>query len=287
MDSASGSESGRQVFRKHTRPWSRRQWLQATGAPLVAATSLPLMAPWHYVAASEHYGGSVRGRFIFRGTPPERKKLTVDKDVDCCGKFDIRDESLMVDAGGGVANVYIYVRSRDVPVCVSVAESSARQVVLDNRDCIFKPHCLAIWRLRQELYIVNSDPIAQNVAFAPLGDLPANIVLAPAPGDNTEATWRFRRGQSQPFDIRCNYHPWEKAYLLVRDNPYFAISRDDGRFELAGLPVGRWELQLWHERVGHLQLPEWSQGRRTLTITGEDIDLGDIPLLPRDVGIGQ
>ncbi|NMC21691.1 MAG: hypothetical protein GYA33_14870 [Thermogutta sp.] len=270
---------------RRSRRWSRRQWLRATGA-LAGIASGTLIAPWHYAAASERYGSTVRGRFFYEGTPPERRKLTVDKDVDCCGKFDIRDESLMVFPQGGVANVYVYVRTRGVPVAVATAEKAPRQVLLDNRDCIFKPHCLALWHLRQELHIVNSDPIAQNVAFSPLGDLPANIVLAPAPGENTEATWRFRRSQTQPFVVLCNYHPWEKAYLLVRDNPYFAISGEDGGFEIADLPPGDWEFQLWHERVNYLNLPEWPQGRRTISVTGEDVELGTIRLRPSDLGIG-
>ncbi|MGQ9913393.1 MAG: hypothetical protein ACUVQQ_03495 [Thermogutta sp.] len=227
----------------------------------------------------------MRGRFVYDGIPPERKKLTVDKDVHCCGQFDIRDESLMVSPQGGVANVYVYIRSRDVPVTVATAEKISRRVVLDNRDCIFQPHCLALWHLRQGLHIVNSDPIAQNVAYAPLGDLPANIVLAPAPGDNTEATWRFRRAQSQPFVVLCNYHPWEKAYLLVRDNPYFAISDEEGEFEIGGLPPGKWEFQLWHERVHYLNLPDWPQGRRTVAIHSDDVDLGTLRLRPGDLGV--
>lgn len=269
---------------RRKRRWLRRQWLHAAGT-LAGIASGFVTAPWHYAVATDRPANAVRGRFVFEGTPPERKRLTVDKDVDCCGKFDIRDESLMVSPQGGVANVYVYVRSRDVPVAVETAEKAAGQVVLDNRDCIFKPHCLALWSLRQELHIVNSDPIAQNVAFSPLGDLPANIVLAPAPGENTEASWRFRRGQTQPFVVLCNYHPWEKAYLLVRDNPYFALSGEDGGFEIIGLPPGEWEFQLWHERVNYLNLPDWPQGRRILSVRGEDVDLGTIRLRPGDLGL--
>lgn len=281
-DKTNPRSSGNAGFR--SRRCSRRQWLGATGR-LAGFASGALFAPWSYAVASVRQGITLRGRFVYDGVPPERKKLTVDKDVDCCGRFDIREESLMVSPQGGVANVYVYVRSRDVPVTVATAEKISRRVVLDNRDCIFQPHCLALWHLRQELHIVNSDPIAQNVAFAPLGDLPANIVLAPAPGDNTEAIWRFRRAQSQPFVVLCNYHPWEKAYLLVRDNPYFAVSDEQGEFQIDGLPPGEWELQLWHERVNYLNLPDWPQGRRTVAIRGEDVDLGTLRLRPGDLGL--
>lgn len=235
--------------------------------------------------AQESYWGDLTGRFVYGGSPPERKKLTVDTDVDCCGKYDIRDESLMVSEDGGLANVYVYMRSRHAPVSVAMAASYPNEVLLDNRECIFMPHCMAIWYLRQSFRIVNSDPIAQNVAFTPRGDLPANIVLSPAPGENTEAVWHFRRSQTTPVLIVCNYHPWESAYILPRDNPYFAISAADGTFTIPGLPVGRWEFQAWHERPEHLETLDWPRGRFTVDIQPGTNDLGTITLPPALFGV--
>lgn len=225
--------------------------------------------------------GQLRGRFVFTGTPPERKRLKVDKDIECCGKYDIRDESLMVGPEGGLANVFIYARSRNMPVPEVLGEKFPKRVVLDNAECIFKPHCLVIWFTIQEFYIINSDPIAQNVAFSPLGDLPANIILAPAPGEKTDATWRFHRSQTEPVLIVCNYHPWESAYILPRENPYFAISQADGTFHIPYVPPGEWEFQLWHERVRQLDLVGFSRGRFTFKVKPGVNDLGTIQVPPK------
>lgn len=258
----------------------RRRFLTRL-ASLAGAISVP-----HIWVCSKVLGesltqlGELTGRFVYVGIPPERKKLKVDKDVDCCGKYDIRDESLMVGPEGGLANVYIYVRSRGIPIPQGLANQFPSRVTLDNRDCIFKPHCLAIWYSVQEFYIVNSDPIAQNVAFAPLGDLPANIILAPAPGEKTDATWRFHRSQTEPVHIVCNYHPWESAYILPRDNPYFAITQIDGTFTIRYLPPGEWEFQIWHERVRQLDLPGFPRGRVSLRIKPGSNDLGTIKVAP-------
>lgn len=216
------------------------------------------------------------GRFIYDGKAPERKKLTVDKDVDCCGKFDIRDESLVVAPDGGLANVYVYVRSRSIAVCPELEAQVEPRVTLDNRNCIFIPHCLKIWYTKQEFYTVNSDPVAQNVAFEPIGDVPCNAVL-PVKGD---ATYRFSRRQLAPVLIKCNYHPWESAYILPRDNPYTEISGADGTFRMAKLPVGPVEFQVWHERIGPLATPQWAKGRFEMTIKPGVNDLGTIKLAP-------
>lgn len=229
-------------------------------------------------AASSPWG-VLRGRFVYDGQPPERKKLVVDRDIECCGKYDIRDESLMVGPDGGLANIFVYLRSRPTTIPPELAEECPDRVLLDNRDCIFIPHCLTVWFPRQKLYIVNSDPVAQNVAFSPLGDRPANIILTPPPGPTAEALWEFRRAQAAPFLVKCNYHPWESAYILVRDNPYMAVSGPDGTFQIDKLPPGSHEFQLWHERVGYLQTPAWSRGRFAVEIKpGATVDLGTIRL---------
>jgi hypothetical protein len=260
-----------------SRPLSRRQF--AAGVAAVFGVPSLLAAAGHAETKDARWGDLV-GRFVYDGPAPPRKKLKVDKDVDCCGKYDIRDESLMVTTDGGLANVYVYVRDRRIAICPELAASVGKEVLLDNRDCIFKPHCLAIWCDRQTLRIVNSDPVAQNVAFSPLGDAPANIVLPPPPAKAAKATWRFRRPQRTPVPIACNYHPWESAYILPLAHPYCSISRTDGAFRLAKLPVGEIELQLWHERTGYLDTPQWRMGRLRVEIGPGPNDLGTIRLAP-------
>jgi len=235
--------------------------------------------------ASDAAWGDLVGRFVYGGPVPERRKLTVDKDVDCCGKFDIRDESLMVGPDGGLANVYVYLHTRRVQVCPELEASTPKQVKLDNLDCIFQPHCMAIWCEKQTFYIVNSDPIAQNVAYSPLGDVPVNVVLSPAPGANVSATCRFAREQNVPVAIACNYHPWESAYILPRSNPYLAISAADGTFRIAKLPVGRLEFRAWQERIKFVATPQWPKGRFEVVIRPGVNDLGKIKLPPEKFAV--
>jgi hypothetical protein len=252
----------------------RRRFVSITTSAIGALTaSLPRRVA--HAAESDGWGDLV-GRFVYNGTPPVRKKLVVNKDVECCGKFDIRDESLMVDQNGGLGNMFVYVRTKRVTVCPEVEQSASEKVVLDNRDCIFKPHCMIIWYSKQIFEIINSDPVAQNVAFTPIFDTPANIVL-PVGG---KATHKFNRNQTIPAKILCNYHPWESAYILPRDNPYMAISKSDGTFRISKLPVGELEFQAWHERVGYLTTPEWSRGRFKMEIKPGVNDLGAIKCDP-------
>ncbi len=254
---------------------NRRQFVtRATAAAGVATWGF--QAPTILRAASADTWGDLMGRFELDGTAPPREKLKVDKDVECCGKFDIRDESLIIGQDNGITNVYVYVRSRSVDICPELTEKvgDEKQVVLDNRDCIFQPHCLSIWYPHQEFHTINSDPVGQNIAISPLGDKPWNVIL-PVGGS---ATYKFARKQNIPVPIACNYHPWESGYILPRDNPYVAITGGDGTFRIPKLPAGELEFQVWHERVGYLETEAWTRGRFTMTIQGGTNDLGTIKL---------
>jgi hypothetical protein len=40
------------------------------------------------------------------------------------------------------------------------------------------------------------------------------------------------------------------GYLLVTDNPYFAVTGEDGSFTLADVPPGEYTVEAWHEKLG-------------------------------------
>ena len=40
------------------------------------------------------------------------------------------------------------------------------------------------------------------------------------------------------------------AYVGVLDHPYFAVSRDNGEFEIPMVPPGSYTIEVWHEKLG-------------------------------------
>ncbi len=49
--------------------------------------------------------------------------------------------------------------------------------------------------------------------------------------------------------LLCNTHAEMSAFVIVLDNPYFAITSSDGSFTIGNVPSGDYTLKTWHERL--------------------------------------
>lgn len=224
---------------------------------------------------------TIKGTFVFGGTPPASADLKTDKDVEVCGKHKLQSEELVVGDGKGIANVVVFVRDKGVKVNPDVAKAAAAEkVVLDNKNCRFEPH-VAFVQVGQELVIRNSDTVGHNSNIATVKNAPSNNLI-PASG---EVTTKFASDEAIPAQVTCNIHPWMKGWLVVRPNPYAAVSKADGTFEIKGVPVGDVELQFWHEKAGYIgemtvkgKAEKAAKGRMKVPVAAGGTDLGDIVL---------
>ncbi len=234
-------------------------------------------------AAQQNAGswGTLKGRFVFGGDPPKPVILDIERDAEVCGKLGLVDESLVVHADNrGLRYVAIWLESKEaVPVHPDFQSLPAEPASLDNVDCRFEPHMQAI-RTGQKLLLKNSDLIAHNAAVyvrrtAPFSEIiPMNMPL--------EKT--FAKPETVPTRVDCSIHAWMKAFLIISDHPYVAVTDADGRFEIRDLPSGEWKFRFWHERPGFLNEVQQNQsaspivkGAWTLTVpAAETLDLGEL-----------
>ena len=68
------------------------------------------------------------------------------------------------------------------------------------------------------------------------------------------------------FQIKCDVHPWMSSYAGVFEHPYYSVTKTDGKFTLANLEPGTYEVHAWHERLGVQKQTVTVAGTETKTI---------------------
>ena len=149
---------------------------------------------------------------------------------------------------GALLNVFVYIKSNEQLQAYRFEQPDS-EVVLHRQNCRFVPHLLAV-RVGQPLSIINADPTQHNTHPTPKINMEWNQTQS-AGGPPLRKI--FTRPEV-PIPVKCNQHPWEKAYVAVMDHPFFALSDEFGNYEIRGLPPGTYTLVAWHEKLGEQQL---------------------------------
>lgn len=212
-------------------------------------TLILLMGMSQLTAVAQEWG-SVKGRIVFGGDPPDPVVLEIERDADVCGKNGLVDESLVVNKDNrGVRYVAVWLDSRDkIPVHPEMADVPKEVPLLDNKGCRFNPHMLAV-RTGQVMHLTNSDSVAHNAAVYVRRSTPFSEIIP----QNKPLEKKFAKPETLPTRVDCSIHAWMKAWLIISDHPYVAITDADGNFELKNVPAGEWKFRFWHERAGYLQ----------------------------------
>jgi plastocyanin len=109
----------------------------------------------------------------------------------------------------------------------------------------FIPHVLPVVSGATVTFL-NSDPTAHNV-FSP---------------DNEKfnlGTWHQGTTKEYAFDkctkfpcvytLLCRVHAEMEGYIVVLQNPHFAVSGKDGRYAIEGVQPGSYTLAVWHQKA--------------------------------------
>jgi len=106
----------------------------------------------------------------------------------------------------------------------------------------FSPHVRVV-SLGSTVEYPNQDPFSHNIFSTAAG---AAFDLGTYPGGTTRS-FTFRK--TGAFPIYCNIHSGMTAYVVVVATPYRVMAGADGRWTMAGVTAGSYDLHVWHERA--------------------------------------
>ena len=221
-----------------------------------AATSTIVAISVFVLSAASVQAANLSGAVTFSGSAPRFKAIKMDADPICLTKHTepIYPETLVLGDGNTMGNVLIQIKSG---LAKQAYPAPAEPVVLDQEGCQYTPHVAGVM-VGQTLKILNPDGTLHNVHALSKVNPEFNLAM---PKFRTETTKTFDKAESV-FPFKCDVHPWMTAWVAVLDHPFFAVTGKDGKFTIANLPAGTYEVEAWHEKLG----------TQTQTVTVSDAD---------------
>ncbi|HET6974774.1 MAG TPA: carboxypeptidase regulatory-like domain-containing protein [Pyrinomonadaceae bacterium] len=204
----------------------------------------PQDKPMYFPTGNE---ANVTGTITVKGTVPAARLIDMSADPICQEQNRKPETESVITSQGRLQNAFIYVKGEKLGTYRF--EIPEAEVLLNQRACYFEPHVFGL-RVGQVLRIMNGDPTQHNVHPTPKLNQEWNQTQA---ANAPPMIKTFKRAEVM-IPIKCNQHPWMKAYAGVMDHPFFAVSDRLGKFEIHGLPEGTYKVVVWHEVLGEQEM---------------------------------
>jgi len=253
---------------------------------LTICLSSPALA---YKETTVSNGGTITGKIMLAGKepPPLAFSLITNNNTEFCGRISTGNGWRLIDEfhvapDGGLKNAVVFLEG--VQQGKPFSETQPAQVIVE--DCVFAPWLLVV-RDPQPIQIKNMDPIIHDVQIYETAPFGAKVMLhrplrlnpfhpkdllkdhQHKPGEAMIDTIQFTQGR-RIFFLECGFHPFMQAWGLAVNNPYYAVTDQNGNFTLPDIPEGVYKLVAWHPGMaGFLDMKVVVVGNETMKIRME------------------
>jgi plastocyanin len=183
--------------------------------------------------------GAIKGAIVVTGAVPAQKKVDVTIDQYVCGtEKDAGD--LLLSPRRELKNAVVWL---DNPPSGAAEPAPATKVEIDQNGCVFIPRVVIV-PAGGTVDFLNSDRLLHNIHATPK----LNVSFNRTQPKNRTIPVTFAKPEI--VRINCDLHSWMVGWVVVSAHPYYAITGADGQFSFDNLPPGKYDLHIWHERLG-------------------------------------
>jgi hypothetical protein len=249
---------------------------------LIAAAWLYPFVPTagSYDIIEVQHGGTVDGRVSLSGSIPEPKgfNLITFPDPAYCGRISNGKgwrllHDFIVGPDGGLKNAIVTLEG------IEAGKSFDLSVpLIEARDCMFQPW-VTIVRNGHAVEVVNMDPVMHDIqGYETSPEAGARVLFNTplvlnhqhqrgnlhaihnhAPGKSLVGPIYLNKGR-RTFYMQCGFHAYMESWAMAVNNPYYAVTDDQGAFKIENVPPGTYQMVVWHPQSG-------PGVTRTITIT--------------------
>jgi len=231
----------------------------------LALTFLAQTAWGDYQEIKVTNGGTIRGKVTIRGDKPRAMafNLVTIPDPVFCG-------TISTGTGWRLVEDFIIGPNKELKDVVVMLKDvkkgkafSLPKVRIEAKDCDFIPF-VNVLKDKDEISVVNVDPVEHDIQGYETArergarvlfnrPLPMNPFLETAKmlgvkymaGEPMVEKIHLRKGRNV-FVMQCGFHPYMFSWGMVVKNPYYSITKEDGKFEIKNIPPGEYTLSAWH-----------------------------------------
>lgn len=224
--------------------------------PLVTAVCCSLLVATSVDAQT----ATLKMRFVFDGVPPPIQRIAVVPALAPPGGPLINERLLVDPETKGIKNFVVYLFTGRGGSKLDPIPSDEKVRLLTMANQRFEPHIL-ITRAGDTLKLVDRGPNQHSAVL----HFFANSAQSFVPPRGQAQSVKLHKPEPAPIPIDCNIHPWMRAYLIVLDHPYVAVSDSQGNLSIEGLSENtNLTFRVWHE-AGY--------SFKRLTIAGSEVEL--------------
>jgi hypothetical protein len=220
---------------------------------------------WSYSEIQVNNGGTIQGKVTIEGGKPRPMafNLITIPDPVFCGTISTGTgwrllEDFIIGPDKGLKDVVVMLKDVKKGKAFTIPK-----VRIESIDCDFIPFMNVI-KDHDEIEVVNMDPVEHDIQGYETArergarvlfnrPLPMNPFLELAgvfgkkymAGKPMVEQIHLRKGRNL-FVMQCGFHPYMFAWGLVVENPYFFITKEDGKFSITDVPPGDYILSAWH-----------------------------------------
>ncbi|MGA7920777.1 MAG: carboxypeptidase regulatory-like domain-containing protein [Candidatus Acidiferrales bacterium] len=200
--------------------------------------------------------GVISGKVTYTGTPPKMKPIDMSKEPSCAKQHatPVLTQNVTTGPGNSLQWVVVYISAGD-----EAASAPSQPVRYDQKGCEYMPHVLPMF-VDQPLQIYNDDQTSHNIH--PLAKVNQEWNKSQPPGAPPIDT-KWDKPEFVP--VKCNIHPWMHGYFVVLKTNHYAVTGEDGSFEIKGLPAGKYTVTAWQEQYGNKTQDVTISGSETKT----------------------
>jgi plastocyanin len=179
--------------------------------------------------------------FKIEGDFPLRKKIKLDAYPKCASMQHEPSltEDVVADKDGNVQWAFVYVKKG----AEGKTGPEPAPAEINQTGCHYEPHVLGIM-VGKDLTVKNSDDLLHNIHALPFDNKEFNFGQ---PQKGMTEKKQFSKPEVM-VKVKCDVHPWMGAWIGVLDHPFYAVTDEAGKYEIKGLPDGKYTIEVWHEK---------------------------------------